>query len=167
MRPHLFIWPYQILAKIIMNDVILIYYTELTSSCTVVNECLSGETFAPWNTTVGYTEHLACNFSVYMKPCKHLLNCYTNMAANSKMHMVFSALTLLVGRQEWHLACKNRVVGWWCGYLSGTKCRFADGPADATTTHCLLLQEIQTGLPFWYQLTRVVPDKIQRAVKRL
>jgi len=47
----------------------------------------------------------------------------------------FSALTLLVGRQEGHLACKNRVVGYWHGYLSGARCRLAYGPADATATH--------------------------------
>ena len=53
----------------------------------------------------------------------------------------FSALTLLVGRQEGHPACKkNRVVGYWRGYLSGARCRLAYGPADATATHCLLLQ---------------------------
>jgi len=28
-------------------------------------------------------------------------------------------MTLLVGRQEGHPACKNRVVGYWRGYLSG------------------------------------------------
>jgi len=54
-------------------------------------------------------------------------------------HGTFSALTLLLGRQEGHPACKNRVVGCWCGYLSGARCRLAYGPADATTTHCLLL----------------------------
>ena len=44
----------------------------------------------------------------------------------------FSALTLLVGRQEDCLACKNRVMRCWCGYLSGARCRlFAYGPADA------------------------------------
>jgi len=52
----------------------------------------------------------------------------------------FSALTLLVGRQEGHPACKNWVVGYWCGYVSGSRCRFACGPADATATHYLLLQ---------------------------
>ena len=52
----------------------------------------------------------------------------------------FSALTLLVGRQEGHPACKNWVVGCWRGYLSGARCRLAYGPADATATHCLLLQ---------------------------
>ena len=55
--------------------------------------------------------------------------------------LAFGALTLLVGRQEGHPACKKtRVVGCWCGYLSGAMCRLAYGPADATATHCLLLQ---------------------------
>ena len=51
-----------------------------------------------------------------------------------------SSLTLLAGRQEGHPACKNRVVGCWHGYLSGTRCRLAYGSADATATHCLSLQ---------------------------
>jgi len=51
----------------------------------------------------------------------------------------FSALTLLVGQQEGHPACKKRVVGCWRGYLAGARCRLACGPADATATHCLLL----------------------------
>jgi len=53
----------------------------------------------------------------------------------------FSALTLLVGRQEVHPACKkNWVVECWRGYLSGARCRVAYGPDDANATHCLLLQ---------------------------
>ena len=32
------------------------------------------------------------------------------------------------------------MVGCWCGYLSGARCRLAYGPTDATATHCLLLQ---------------------------
>ena len=35
---------------------------------------------------------------------------------------------------------KTGAVGCWCGYLSGARCWLAYGPADATTTHCLLLQ---------------------------
>jgi len=35
---------------------------------------------------------------------------------------------------------KNWVVGCRRGYLSGARCRLACGPADATATHCLLLQ---------------------------
>jgi len=49
----------------------------------------------------------------------------------------FSALSLLVGRQEGHPVCKNWVVGCWRGYLSGARCILAYGPADATATHCL------------------------------
>jgi len=54
--------------------------------------------------------------------------------------LAFSALTLLVGRQEGHPARKNWVVGYWRGYLSGERCRLAYGPADANATHCLLFQ---------------------------
>ena len=35
---------------------------------------------------------------------------------------------------------KNWVVGCWHGYLPGVRCRLASGSADATATHCLLLQ---------------------------
>ena len=35
---------------------------------------------------------------------------------------------------------KNWVVGCWHSHLSGARCRLACGPADATSTHCLLLQ---------------------------
>jgi len=52
----------------------------------------------------------------------------------------FSALTLLVGRQEGHPACKKLSGAVLVGYLSGARCRLAYGPADATATHCLLPQ---------------------------
>ena len=69
----------------------------------------------------------------------------------------FNALTLLVGRQEGHPACKNWVVGCWRGYLSGAGCRLAYGPADATAT--LASVKFRLVLPFWYRPTRVVLDK--------
>ena len=47
----------------------------------------------------------------------------------------FSALTLLVGRQEGHPTCKKL-----SGYLFGVRYRLAYGLADVTATHCLLLQ---------------------------
>jgi len=57
-------------------------------------------------------------------------------------------------------------------WLSGARFRFAYGPADATTTHYILLQYIQIGitflvLPFWYQFIQVVPEKVQGAAKWL
>ena len=75
--------------------------------------------------------------------------------------IAFSALTLLVGRQEGHPACKKRVVGCWRGYLSGARCRLAYGPADATATHSPSLASVKCRLvlPFWYRPTRVVPEK--------
>jgi len=51
---------------------------------------------------------------------------------------------------------KNWVLGCWRGYLPEARCTLAYGPADATATH---FSKIQIGLPFWYRLTRVVPDK--------
>ena len=72
-----------------------------------------------------------------------------------------SALMLLVGRQEGHPACKKRVAGCWHGCLSGARCRLAYGPADATATYSPSLASVKSRLvlPFWYQLTRVVPEK--------
>jgi len=64
----------------------------------------------------------------------------------------FSALTLLVGRQEGHLACKILSVGCWRGYLSGTRCRFALSLSLASVKSRLVL-------PFWYRLTWIVPEE--------
>jgi len=52
----------------------------------------------------------------------------------------FSALTLLVGRQEGHPACKKlsgEVLAWLSVW---SEVQLAYRPADATATHCLLLQ---------------------------
>jgi len=52
----------------------------------------------------------------------------------------FSALTLLVGRQEGHLACKK--TEWWDAVVVmclGQGADFAYGPADAIATHYYLL----------------------------
>jgi len=60
----------------------------------------------------------------------------------------FSPLMLLVGRQEGHPACKNKVVGCWRGYLSGVRCRLACGPADATALTVFCFSKIQIGFTF-------------------
>jgi len=64
----------------------------------------------------------------------------------------FSALMLLVERQEGHLACKNWVVRYWHGYLSGVRCKSCSS-------------KIQNGFPF------LVPDypgcPVKKAIKRL
>ena len=56
------------------------------------------------------------------------------------MLFAFSALTLLVGRQEGHPACKKlsgEVLVWLSVWSEVQTCIC---PADATATHCLLLQ---------------------------
>ena len=63
-------------------------------------------------------------------------------------HYAFSALTLLVGRQEGHPASK-KLSGGVLAWSSGASCRLAYGPADATATHCLLFQEN----PDWFYLS--------------
>jgi len=55
------------------------------------------------------------------------------------LFFAFSALTLLVGRQEGHPPCKNWEVRYWHGYLSAARCKwFACGPADAIATPSFL-----------------------------
>jgi len=107
---------------------------------------------------VEFTYHIFCTLlttlRVYMLPvyvnvgCVYILCvppyiCCIVIRVNSALYMLyfaFSVLTLLVGRQEGHPACKTWVVGCWHGYPSGARCWLAYGPADATATHCLLLQ---------------------------
>ena len=80
-----------------------------------------------------------------------------------KQFIAFSALTLLVGHQEEHLACKNWVMRCLCRYLSLARCRlFAYGPADAVhpkTPSYLASFKLRLVLPFWYRLLQVFQEK--------
>ena len=55
-------------------------------------------------------------------------------------HQCFDAVGWAAGRAS--EACKKLSDGMlaWLSVLSGARCRLAYGPADATATHCLLLQ---------------------------
>jgi len=55
-------------------------------------------------------------------------------------NVAFSALMQLVGWQEGHLACKKLSGGMLVWLSVWSKVRLASGPADATATHCFLLQ---------------------------
>ena len=55
-------------------------------------------------------------------------------------HYAFNALTLLVGLQEGHPACKKLSGGVLTWLSVWSNVRLTYGPADATATHCLLLQ---------------------------
>jgi len=81
------------------------------------------------------------------------------------IHYAFSALMLLVGRQEGHPACKKRVVGCWRGCLSGARCRLAYAQLmplplaeEFVIQEKLSLASVKSRLvlPFWYWPTWVV-----------
>ena len=72
----------------------------------------------------------------------------------------FSALTLLVGRQEGHPACKNLsggVLAWLSAWSDMQTCIWP------SWCHChslsLASAKFRLVLPLWYRLTRVIPEK--------
>ena len=74
---------------------------------------------------------------------------------------VLSALTLLVGRQEGHPACKKLsggVLAWLSVWSEVQTCIW---PSWYHHCHSLSLASVKSRLvlPLWYRLTRVVPDK--------
>ena len=76
--------------------------------------------------------------------------------------IAFSALTLLVGWQEGHPACKKHKSGgvlvWLSVWSELQTCIMAQLMPLPLTVSCF--SKIQIGfLPFWYRLTWVVPDK--------
>jgi len=78
--------------------------------------------------------------------CKLFLPFYT---------AAFSALTLLVGRQEGHPICKKLsggMLAW-----RGADLHLAQLMPLPLTISCSSKSRLM--LPFWYRLTRVVPDK--------
>jgi len=77
----------------------------------------------------------------------------------------FSALTLLVGRQERHPACKNWVVRYWHGYVCSKMqiiCIWSSWCHCHPIISCS--SKIQNGLPFWCRFTQGCPRK--KAIKR-
>jgi len=81
-------------------------------------------------------------------------------ATYHKDRLAFSALTLLVGRQEGHPASKKLsggVLTWLSVWCEVQTCMWPSG----FHCHSLSLAPVKSRLvlPFWYRLTRVVPDR--------
>jgi len=74
---------------------------------------------------------------------------------------------LLVGRQEGHPhpACK-KLRGGMLAWLSGMRCRIALPLTFSCSSKSRLVLPFLV-LPFWYLLTRVVPDKFQKSSKSI
>ena len=80
-----------------------------------------------------------------------------------------SALTLLVGRQEGHPACK-KLSGGMLAWLSGMRCKLhiAQQMLLPLTISCSSKSRLVLTclvLPFWYLLIRVAPDIFQKSSK--
>jgi len=74
--------------------------------------------------------------------------------------LAFSALMLLVGRQEGHPTCKK--TEWWGAGVVTCLERSADLHMAQLMPLLLTVScfsKIQIGLPYWYRLTRVVSEK--------
>ena len=98
----------------------------------LVNEC-----FVNWTDCVKCPAYVKCHFNY----------CFLNNNNNNYNNCVLCVLRrpsvlwcCWLGSRKGIRPVKNWVVGCWRGYLSGMRCRLAYGPADATATHCLLLQ---------------------------
>ena len=92
-------------------------------------------------------------------------HCSRNTAIDS-FYCAFSTLTLLVGRQEGHPACKKlRVVRCWHGYLSGARCRLACAQLMPLPLTVCCFSKIQIGFTFLVPAHPGSPG--HRAVKRV
>jgi len=87
---------------------------------------------------------------------------YNNVQVKNNFSLIsyptLSALTLLVGRQEGHPACKNQSGGMLVWLSVWSKVQTCIWPCHR---HSLSLASVKSRLvlPFWYQLTWVVPEK--------
>ena len=81
---------------------------------------------------------LRLNWTVQSRQCKRAFTVYIHVGCSSLYLLLtyqqsFSALTLLVGRQEKHPSVRTWAIRCWHGYLFGARCKWlAYGPADAT-----------------------------------
>ena len=105
---------------------------------------------------------LSCSCTLTHSNLCHLnLGTRLHILSNFTGHLfAFNALTLLVGWQEGHPACK-KLSGWVLAWLSvWSEVHTCIWPSWC---HCHSLSlasvKFRLVLPFWYRSTRVVPDK--------
>jgi len=126
-------------------------WARITNICVMPNHCIASN-----STREPSDWQMLCHDPANQHALLHIHYILMFMAVQNKRFVfysdcsAFSALTLLVGWQEGHPACKNWVVRCWRGYLSGARCRLA---------YAQLMPLPLTVLPFWYRPTRVVLEK--------
>jgi len=97
---------------------------------------LNSRIFQGFSSTI---KHLIC-FQALSSALKFLFQIQAFSRISQARYEPFNALTLLVGRHEGHPACKKLsggVLAWLSIWSEVQTCIW---PADATATHCLLLQ---------------------------
>ena len=93
--------------------------------------------------------------------CLSVFSCTVLFVSISQVIFAFSALTLLVGRQEGHPACKKLLSGVVLAWLPvWSEMQTCIWPSWCHC-HSLSLASVKSRLvlPFWYRLTWVVPKK--------
>ena len=93
-------------------------------------------------------------------PSAFILSVIMSFSLKAKCFSAFIALTLLVGRQEGHPACKKLSGGVlaWLSVLSEVQTCIWPSWCHGHSL-CVASVKSRLVLPFWYQLTRVVPAK--------
>jgi len=88
--------------------------------------------------------------------------------------MVYNSLDSFLPTFNWHNFTLSywfdhllyyRLVRCWRGYLSGARCRFAYAQLMPLPLTVSCSRKFRLVLPFWYRLTREVPDTVQGAIK--
>jgi len=100
------------------------------------------------------------NINWYYNSFLHVILNFSLVSVLPSVLIAFSALTLLVGRQEGHPACKKLsggVLAWLSVWSEMQTCIWP----SRFHCHSLSLTSVKSRLvlSFWYQLTQVVPDK--------
>jgi len=81
--------------------------------------------------TESWTETLVVKSSQHLPLCAHDHVDHGIFTSHIKINSCWS------GSRKGIQPVKNWVMECWRGYVSGSRCRFAYGPGDATATHCL------------------------------
>jgi len=119
---------------VLHNGIWDVYYINtLTDVCNINESCATTDCWcfrlyegSVYSTGNPYFSSYRLRHVVYLYPAR---TC-TPVGASQ---LFYALLTLTVTFTKYIYIC-------WRGYLSGARCRLAYGPADATATHCLLLQ---------------------------
>ena len=135
----------------------------LTVTCTAATHSLSCDVCSQ----VVSAKWLCCNTLIVRAFCHiYFTNLPTKLLPNNFFTNIFvslvafSALTLLVGRQEGHPACKKLsggLLAWLSVWSEMQTCIWPSW----YHCHSLSLASVKSRLvlPFWYRLTWLVPDK--------